>query len=80
LVTFFSAQLWQCEKSREALCKVMSNKLKQVEEDRAIVEAGLAGGGEEQNPGLLEAHRIFNSIADRQLEYARNATKQIGCT
>lgn len=68
------------ETARQSVCKIISRKLKWVAEDRDAIKAGLGGESGQQNPGLGEAQKLFTGIADRKLEVARNAAKQIGCT
>lgn len=68
------------EKDLDAFCKVISNKLQQAEEDRAIVEMVWAKEEPERAPGLEETQKYFSHRGSRQIQVAKDAAKQFGCT
>ena len=80
LITLYQRSSGLDETARQSVCKIISSKLKWVAEDKALINAGLDGGSGPQSLELGEAQKLFTGVADRQLEVARNAAKQIGCT
>lgn len=79
LVLSFERSSGLDEKVHASLCKIISSKLEQIDEDRAVVESGLATGGDVHEPGIVEAHNMFTGIADRELAVSRDHAKRIGC-
>jgi len=67
------------ESALNTFCTVISSKIQQVQEDRAIIESALASKNQEHAPGLAEAQHIFVNSASQQLQVAKDTAKQMGC-
>lgn len=79
LVLSFRRQSAIDASSLSAFCSVISHKLRQVEDDKAIIVAGLEANEQERQPGLSEAQRFYADTAAQQLLVAKDAAKQMGC-
>ncbi len=65
--------------AQDVLCKLITLKVEQMSEDRAVIMDWLRDGNKQQNAEFAEGTIVLSNFPNRELEVAIDAVKQIGC-
>lgn len=79
LITLQKGYLGTDENTRDAICFLVTSKVKRMSKDLIAIQQGLSDASRENDVNFINATKWFNDTAKRRFDVIVDSSQQLGC-